>query len=413
MNISEKFQFIWIVSPALPVIVRVLEISKRLLKENVDPIILMPKKGKRNQFKFNQIGKIPSKLKMNYLFLFYFKSRFLAYLEEVILKICFLIHKLPLLTSNVKEIFKSNPNIKMIYSTGPYFYNHILGYFLKKKFHLPLCVEYTDPWYKNPYKETHYKQFEKIFDPIIEKKILQFADIFISNSPYLNSLYNSYFPFLNEKPIVAIEDGLEIQEEALSSTYERNKIVLLFAGSIYGKRNILPFLKIISDLKKERFFIDLNFQLKIFGQYSERPLKNIIHKSNLQDIVYLGGFIPRSKVLKEIEQCTLALHIGENIDYPTIAGKVWEYLSYGKKMIFISQENTYRANFIKDNNLGIVIPIDDLNKAKQIFKDLISDVKNNKFLIKIEKSKILEFSWDNRAKKFLKNIIEFIQNLNG
>jgi glycosyltransferase involved in cell wall biosynthesis len=312
---------------------------------------------------------------------------------------------MPLLYYDIKLFLKTHKDIKFIYATGPEFFSHILAYILSLKFNLPLVVEYTDPWYQNPYKEGRTRWLEKKIDYIIEKQILSSADIIVSLSEFLNSILKKNFPFIRNKQIFSIEDGLNLQDIKTVQERTENKIIITYAGTIYGRRNILPLFKVISDLKKENFFDAVKILFKIYGKYPKNIFERILKKLNIEELFYLGDFLSRSEIIEEIKRCDLALHIGENLDYPTIAFKVWEYLSCRKKILFLNIEHSYRSNFIRNNELGFILPIDDLNKAKRIFRNLIFDLKNKEIETSIDKNKLKEFSWEKRAQKLINNVL--------
>ncbi|MFX0106326.1 MAG: hypothetical protein ACFE75_12675, partial [Candidatus Hodarchaeota archaeon] len=171
-------------------------------------------------------------------------------------------------------------------------------------------------------------------------------------------------------------------------------------GHLYGQRNIVPLLKIISDLKKKSFFKNQEFILKIFGKYDKLFLKKYIKRLGIQDQVYLGEYLTRSRIFEEISECNLAVHIGENVNYPTIAFKVWDYLSCRKKILYLGREDSYTAQFLKKNNFGIIIPINNINEGKKIFEELLKDLKKSNFANLIEKEKLVQYSWDNIVDKF-------------
>jgi len=407
MTEKECSQFIWIGPLATNVSVRMLEISKRLVKEDICPIILTQKKERGTNFRFENLGRIPPSLKIYYSLSFDYNQKVNCYIKEFLLKICLLLEKIPPnLTSKVRNILKTHTNVKFIYATGPPFMTHIMGYLIKKKFNIPLIIEYTDPWSFNPYKEELNRLFENKIDYYLEKKILQFSDLIVSNSPYLNSLIKSNFPFIKNKQFVAIEDGLNIQQSTITPKENKQEITITYTGSIYGRRNIVPLLRILSELNKENFFKNKKVIIKIYGKYPKDKLERITIKLAISDLIFLGGFIKRTEVLNEIKKCDLALHIGESLDYPTIAFKVWDYISYGKKILFITREDTYRANFIKNNDLGIIIPINNLPKGKEIFKSLINNIIQEKFYLNIDQNKLKTFTWDNRALTFIKKITD-------
>jgi hypothetical protein len=331
---KSKLSFIWISPFGLLVNIRINEITRKIADNNVLPVILTNKKTS-NEFKFfNNKSYI---LRFRNPIFSPFKSKFLRYFRETILKFAFFLRGMPFLYSDIKAFLKHNKNIKFIYATGPAFFTHILGYLLKKKFHLPLVIEYTDPWYLNPYIEGKMRWFQKQLDYIIERHILHSADIIVSNSEFLNSLLKVNFPFIENKSIFSIQDGLTLQDSKDKIEKEENKIIITYAGSIYGRRNIVPLFKIISDLNKEKFFEEIQIQIQIFGNYPKESFERIINKLKIQELFYLGDVLPRSKVLEKIQNCDLALHIGEDLDYPTIAFKVWDYLSCKKKILFLTK----------------------------------------------------------------------------
>ena len=408
MDYKPSLKFLWI-SPFGPLVeIRIKEISKRLITKGIYPIIFTYKLQRKENLKFKQAKKDLFYYHFRNPLFFNFNSKIFKFLRETVFKIAFILGGMPFLYSDIKSFLKRNDDIKFIYTTGPNFFTLMLGYLLKKRYKKKLIVEYTDPWYKNPYSAERRNFFDKLLDYHIEKRILQSADIIVSNTEYLNPILQRNFPFIKNKPIFAIEDGLNLQEFDEIPKKDENGIIITFGGKIYGRRNIYPLFKIISDLNREHFFEDIKILVKIYGSYPKKLFERILDNLNIKSLFYLGDFLSRSQFLEEIMKSDLALHIGENIDYPTIAFKVWEYLSCRKKILFLSLERSYRSDFIKKHNLGIVIPIDNLTQGKKILKDLLLDVKNKRFNTSIENHILEKFTWENRVEKFVKDIINHI-----
>ncbi len=387
--------------------IRALEISKRLVKEKIFPIILTKKIDKNKIFNKSLIKEIPSSLNIYRTPLFELKNKFL-HLIDPFFKYDFYLQWIPFAYSKAKKILRENKNIKFIYASAPYFHTHIIGYLLKKKFNLPLVIEYRDPWSFNPYHEKIESWLNKKINLIIEKRILKSADIIITVSSELNSFLKTKFSFIQNKPIFSIANGLNVDKFYNYPKKNYKEIIFTFTGALYEKRSIVPLIKLIFEIKKENFFRDFRFSMRIFGNYKKEPLKYIIKKLNIEDSIILGDLIPRSEALNEIIKSDLAIHIGENLNYPTIAFKVWDYLSCRKKILYLGREDSYTANFLKKNEFGIVIPINNLPKGKKILKRLLNEIKNNKFDNIIKEKKLAKFSWDNRAKKFINRIIKTI-----
>ncbi|MFX1413267.1 MAG: glycosyltransferase [Promethearchaeota archaeon] len=402
---ENNLKFIWISSFGQLVDIRIRELSKYLIRSNINPVLVTYRLSKKEKLNQNDSQSELSTLHLKNPLFKNFKNKIFLYLRELVLKLAFILKGFPFLYSDVSDYIKKNTDLKFIYATGPSFFTHILGYLLKRKFQIPLIVEYTDPWYKNPYRIGKMRWLENKIDYFIERHILKSTDIIITNTMYLISIMKTNFPFIIDKPIYSIEDGLKLQEISQDHVSERNKLIITYAGRIYGKRNITPLFKIIYQLKKEAFFEDRPILIKIYGDYPKQLFIRIFKRLKIEDFFYLGDFLPRSDVVEEIKNSDLALHIGEYIDYPTTAFKVWEYLSCRKKILFLNMEHSSRSDFIRNNNLGFIIPIDNLPKAKNVFKELISGIFDNKIDLTFEESKLDQFTWESRSKKFMSSII--------
>lgn len=412
MNNSEGLKFICIVDSFPPaekqVSIRTLEFSKRLVKNNIFPIILTQKIGRNTFLNNSLINEIPYSLNIHRNLFRQLKNRYSRFLRDCLFKFYYFLGSIPFLNYRVQKILKKNKNVKFIYTSVPEFYIHIVGFLLKKRFHLPLVVEYRDPWSFNPYNG---KKFREIIDKInlrIERKILNSADVIITISPALKMFLNTYFPFIKKKPIITIPHGLNLRKNDTFYEKKPKEIIFSFTGTLYEKRDITPLLEIISELKKEHIFNNIQFQLKIYGKYPKKSLKKVIQKLNISDLIFLGGFISRTEVINEIMKSDLAIHVGENLNYPTIAFKVWDYLSCRKKILYLGRKDSYTAQFLKKNKFGIVIPGNDLNKGKILLKNLLNDIKNKNFKSDVEDHLLNKFSWDNRVNKFINKVIKRI-----
>ncbi|MHA1343384.1 MAG: hypothetical protein ACTSQG_05325, partial [Promethearchaeota archaeon] len=91
---------------------------------------------------------------------------------------------------------------------------------------------------------------------------------------------------------------------------------------------------------------------------------------------------------------------------PTLAFKIWDYLSMKKKILYLGRDDSYTANFLKKNNYGVIIPLNNLNKGKKVLKDLINKIRYNQFKTKIDEQEILKYTWDIRVDKFVKILEE-------
>jgi len=135
-------------------------------------------------------------------------------------------------------------------------------------------------------------------------------------------------------------------------------------------------------------------------------LEKAVEKLKIKNLIFLGGCKPREIILNELCNSSIAVHVGEYLDYPTLAFKIWDYLSCNKKILYLGLNNSYTAKFLKKNDFGIILPLTNLKKASKILKNIINELKEGKFQGTIQNDKLKEATWDSRVKKlenFLRN----------
>ncbi len=399
MSLKKPKKFLYIIHTFPPMIspgsIRAFELSKRLIKENINPIILTRQILKQSNKDFGFVKKIPSLLKIH-------RTPVILTPDSAIKSF---LHWIPHAYIRGVSIIKRENDINFIYATLPSFYSLIIGYLFKQRFKIPLIIEYRDPWNYNPYTINKKRSILSKLNIAIEKKVLNSADLIITVSNELKSLLISKFSQVKNKPIHILESGLNLIQSLEPQNIEREEIIFTFTGLLYDKRSIMPLLKIISMLNSESFFENIKFKIKIFGKYDKISINNFLIENNISNIVFLGGFISYEKVLSEIKKANLALHIGEDLNYPTLSFKVWEYLSLNKKIVYLGREDSYTSKFLLNNNFGIIISIDNLLKGKKTLKSLLVRIKENNYNCNIKKNDIEKYTWDNRVDK-LKKIIE-------
>jgi glycosyltransferase involved in cell wall biosynthesis len=405
MNVNNRpLRFLYISNgfPPLtdPCSIRSFEISKRLIKENIFPIILTRQVGKNDSLDISCLKQIPPKLE-------YYRTSVISISPKLFLYNY--IHWIPHAYFKAKKILKRRNDVKFIFATCPSYYSLIVGFLLKRKFKLPLIIEYNDPWSFNPYAEGPKITPNKIFNFFLEKKILNAADVIIILSSPLKDFLISHFPNVKNKTIRVLEHGIKDIKITDDKIRKDKKIIFSYAGSLYAKRSAVPLLKIISELNQEGLFNDVEFVFNIFGKYDESSLTSIINKLKISNLISLKGFIPREQVFTEIINSNLAIHIGEDLKYPTLSFKVMDYLSCRKKILYLGREDSYTSEFLKEHDFGDVIPLNNLNKGKEILKQIINSIKSGNYISEIEKVKLEGFSWEATVKKFLEIIQKILK----
>ena len=391
--------------------IRAAEVAKRLVNSGYK-IFVVSAKSNKNAFKdINLLREVKSPLIKNrsvFNLSFAIKSvnsniRKKSFYFELLNLILFL-HWIPLAFLACKRQIRKN-DIRLIFVSAPPFFTLLLGYFLKRIFKIPLIIEYRDPWSYNPYLKGTMSSSVENFYLYIEKKIIKTADgIFAISNGMKTFLRTNFSKEIKNTEIHVIPHGINIEDlRAIPQKKDfSEEITFTFTGNLYGRRDLEPLIKIVSKSQERGFLEEISLKIHIFGKYDDKKLKYLIEKYNVSNNFYLNGFVPRSICLEQIINSSLALHVGENLNYPTLSFKLWEYLSMGKKILYLGRDDSYTAVFLEKNNLGYTIPINDFKLGLKRFEEIISGLKENRIEPNIYPEQLHKYTWDNRVKEIEK-----------
>ncbi|MFX1355714.1 MAG: glycosyltransferase [Promethearchaeota archaeon] len=386
--------------------IRAAEFAKRLIQLGYKIFVVRAKVNKNALKDGKLLEKVDSPLIENHpvFNLSFSKEGIQSNLKKVtpnldIINFLLFFHWIPLAFLTCRKLIKRN-NIRLIYASAPPFFTLLLGFLLKKIYKIPLIIEYRDPWSYNPYLEETAKTFIDKTYLKIEKKILKSADSIICISDGMKQFLIEKFPDqLKNKDLKVIPHGVnfeEISQIALKKKLE-NEIIITFTGNLYGLRNLKPLIKIISSSKKFGKLDGISLKIKIFGRYDSGYLENLIKKYDVIEYFNLQGFVPRDMCFEEVYNSSLALHVGEDLNYPTLSFKVLEYLSMRKKIMYLGKEDSYTAKFLEENDMGFTIPINDFNAGLNKFGLLIEKIKSKQISLEILPNKLKSLTWDKNS----------------
>jgi len=396
--------------------IRAAEFTKRLVKNGYKIFVVSSKSNKNAHKDGELLRKVKSPMIKNtkVFNLSFAKEGFQSNIKKTMLyfelfNLVLFLHWIPLAFLASRRIIKKN-NIKLIYVSAPPFFTLILGYILKFSCKIPLIIEYRDPWSYNPYlKETMTKSIENFYLKM-EKRILKSADRIITISEGMKQFLLDNFPETRNKRIHAIPHGINIDdiEKITKRSNISKEITFTFTGNLYGRRDLEPLIRIVSTSHELGKLNNISLNINIFGRYDSKHLTSLFKKYDVYKYFHLEGFVPRDVCLEEVLNSSLALHVGENLNYPTLSFKVLEYLSMRKKIVYIGREESYTAKFLEKYGLGITLPINDHDLGLKRFEELIEGLKKQTFQTNISSDDLYKFTWDERTNDLIKIINYFL-----
>lgn len=244
----------------------------------------------------------------------------------------------PFVLKRVSEIISNHP-VRFIYTTFPPVGNMYAAYWLKKKFKLPLIIDYRDPWFYNSSALRYKTKLHFFFENICEKKILRETDGVIFNSPDTRDKYLQAYPLLEDKPTTVILNGYEefrSADDISRPSVEDKTLKIVASGTMLKERSILPFLEILRKLLVEHSLPPERVACRICGVI-EPSLKALLQSDPVyqKTVSYLGN-LSYQEAMKQIEEADLTvacLNDPERDDI--ILNKLFDYMSRDKYILFI------------------------------------------------------------------------------
>jgi hypothetical protein len=222
----------------------------------------------------------------------------------------------------------------------------LLGPFFKKKYDLPVVIDYRDPWSENPGIENNI--IKKKVNLTLEKKCLAAADLITTASyhiiKYIRSTLGSIAEHKNFFGFPYGYNGRYFEELIQNVPIIRNsgKIIGTFAGAVHGDINPELILRGIKLAIKSNSKIHKKLQINCYGTLfgSSASPKNIINKHKLNGIINFHSFLPYDSFLKTLRQSSfLILPHGDSpiakVLYPT---KLFDYLGVKRPILYIGGE---------------------------------------------------------------------------
>ena len=286
----------------------------------------------------------------------------------------------------------------VIFVTIPPFSSFMTAARLKKKFDIPVIVDYRDLWYGNQfafYPTPYHKHMHKK----LEYACLRASDkVIVINRKIKEKLLTTY-KFLTFEDILILPHGFD-QEELDSITplpRDRNKIMLTYAGIFYEFITPKYFLKAFKQLSIERPDIAANFELHFVG-HLRRENQKLINELALKEFVFEHGYLDHEESLRRIlASDVLWMMIGNAPNADTIStGKLFEYFG-ARKPILVCVPEGVAKQAAKEYGGSIITKPDDIEEIKnalikiyELYKIKSLPAPNEEFVLKHDRLALTE-----------------------
>jgi glycosyltransferase involved in cell wall biosynthesis len=260
-----------------------------------------------------------------------------------------------------------------IFISGPPFSLFDVFSHIKKKYNIPLMLDYRDLWVDNQFS-FYITPFHKLLHKKKEYKALKAADkVIVTNRRIKEKLINDY-KFLSFDDVFIIPHGYDPQDFEKVNRIEKpnDKMLLTYAGIFYEFITPKYFLKAFKKLLIEHPAVGENIRLAFVGLLRKEN-QNLIRKLKIESYITEYGYLNHIQTIQKLLMSDILwMMVGYGKNAATVSsGKLFEYFGTRKPVIACVPDGAlklaaseYKASFIVEPE-----NIDQIkNKILEVYK---------------------------------------------
>jgi glycosyltransferase involved in cell wall biosynthesis len=249
----------------------------------------------------------------------------------------------------------------VIFSTAPPHSSHLLGVWLKRTTGLPLVLDFRDPWARGPWSQRGSRYLARV-QARLEGRCVRAADAVILNTHEARDEFAKFYARETAGKFHSIYNGysedLKAHAEKLLAATDcspRNGLKICHVGTIYGRRELRPFLLAIQRVAARG--VDIQFE-QVGGVKVDYDLATFLREAGLQDRVAICPPVTHEEALRRMADADALLLLQPDGDLQ-VPGKLFEMILFRKPIVTLSGPGATRQLATR-YRLGPVAAHDDV-----------------------------------------------------
>ena len=274
----------------------------------------------------------------------------------------------------IDEIWDKYKGFDLVFATAPPYTDFLIGQEVKRKYHIPLVIDYRDAWVDSPVLNFYPTPIHKKSNEKLERKVLKDANVVITTNRRVKEMIIRRYEDVKYNDIKIYSHGFDNEDFEIALTKKlplTNKMRVTYSGSFYTRNPKFYF-------KAIRKFLDINPEAKNRVEFLFLGIftKELIHYAkhlNILENLNLPGYVNHIECVKYLlasDILFLLISRGENED-AAMPGKVGEYIGSRKNIIACIPEGVTKKLLEKYNAIKFVTeenPASIANSINEYFK---------------------------------------------
>ncbi|MFW5706467.1 MAG: glycosyltransferase [Bacteroidota bacterium] len=262
-------------------------------------------------------------------------------------------------------------NIKLLITTSPPHSTQLAGLKLKSLFpHLKWIADLRDPWTDIfYYQKMHHLPFARKLDLALEKSVLNKADVVVTVSDHLKSIFEKKQNEGHPSPLVVIPNGFDPDDfQGFNVEPEKGIFTIGYTGTLSDSYNLSAFIKALERLlSKGNYNLRMNVAGHISSQWSDKLsdvlVGRLVNQGHVNHRQAIGTMLQSDLLLLVIPQ----MQQNEGI----ITGKIFEYLAARRPVLGIGPLKGDAASVLGQTKSGRMFDFDDHEGIENFLLDFM------------------------------------------
>jgi len=270
---------------------------------------------------------------------------------------------LPAIVAGLKAARQSRA--EQIFSSGPFWTNHLVGFALSYLTGLPWIAHFRDPWFAGSW-ETPTSAIAARMDKWLERLVVTRATAVVGVTEEHAVAFRQTYRRLPAEKFAAVPNGYDSGEwDNLPAGMRRDeksegKFLIVYAGKFYIERDPLPLFCALKKLIDSGEIAREQIQVDLVGWCATsegRSVREMAVECGVSDCVKILGPRSRPETLRRMTEADLLLLLAERFVIQ-IPGKTYEYLRAGRPILALTPEGAL-ANLLRRIGGGLVVNPND------------------------------------------------------
>jgi len=258
----------------------------------------------------------------------------------------------------------------LLFATAPPQTDFLIGAALKKRFKLPLVVDYRDAWLDYPFKYFP-TPAHRMVHKHLEKRVLKAADrVIVTHRRVKESLLRRY-PTLNYHEVTILSQGYDPEDfghDGQPRTGRTGRMRITHSGTFYADRSPRVLLRALASVLREYPKLRGRIELNLVGTVRDEDRAQV-RKLNLQESVTFQGYLSHRESIQQLLTSDVLWFVLDN-DFQT-PGKLYEYFG-ARRPILASVVDGYTRQLIQESGASVCLPLKDQEAHRAAILDLFS-----------------------------------------